>query len=318
MTPPLAAWRHRGLRPSSPAGRVLLPARGPRAAASSSCAGVGRAMHGTGQAQGACTLSPRTGTSVRRPVAPKSLEVTCFLSLATDLRYRHGNPQGLVWFPGRALVCCRPVCRAAQTRTAGGGREPCKGREGWSHFPLDLRHGEGGPAGLTTKQVDGGWTGGRLDPGWSMLGRRPGAHTPPGGPGPAASGPVSCPASACTRFPPPRASTGPGRLALHPPHVALCRGLCRRPFPLPSPALVARLSALRPVIASTGKSTPLPTPCRSLWHPERCPAPRRTTPPPTPAEAGRRLGVVSTVGFPAPAQSPAQSSSLRGISRFPG
>lgn len=86
----------------------------------------------------------------------------------------------------------------------------------------------------------------------------------------------------------------------------------------PSPALVARLSALRPVIASTGKSTPLPTPCRSLWHPERRPPPRRTTPPPTPAEAGRRLGVVTTVGFPAPAQSPAQSSSLRGISRFPG
>lgn len=84
------------------------------------------------------------------------------------------------------------------------------------------------------------------------------------------------------------------------------------------PEAQARLSALRPVIASTGKSTPLPTPCRSLWHPERRPPPRRTTPPPTPAEAGPRLGVVTTVGFPAPAQSPAQSSSLRGISRFPG
>lgn len=242
-------------------------------------------MHGTGQAQGACTLSPRTGTSVRRPVAPKSLEVTCFLSLATDLRYRHGNPQGLVWSPGRALVCCRPVCRAAQTRTPGGGREPCKGREGWSHFPLDLRHGEGGLAGLTTKQVDGGWTGGRLDPGWSMLGRRPGAHTPPGGPGPAASGRVSCPASACTRFPPPRASTGPGRLASHPPHVTLCRGLCRRPFPLPggpvlplSPASQLLGQSSRPQ-ASRPRSPPPAAPCGTPRDARPLAGPRPLRPP---------------------------------------
>lgn len=285
MTPPLAAWRHRGLRPSSPAGRVLLPARGPRAAASSSCAGVGRAMHRTGQAQGGCALSPRTGTSVRRPVAPKSLEVTCFLSLATDLRYRHGNPQGLVWFPGRALVCCRPVCRAAQTRTAGGGREPCKGREGWSHFPLDLRHGEGGPAGLTTKQVDGGWTGGRLDPGWSMLGRRPGAHTPPGGPGPCGLWPRLLSGLGLHRLPSASRLDGTRSSGFASSSLALCRGLCRRPFPLPGgpvlpswPASQLLGQSSRPQ-ASRPRSPPPAAPCGTPRDARLLAGPRPLRPP---------------------------------------